>query len=97
VIGGLLATRGVDGGEKSIGFGTAWTMAGIMGAIWRIFRIKGEPPITRQMLRLIGQPFTVRIDKAKRDRGYVPRVSWRQGIEEMSGHPAIQPVGLGGA
>ncbi|WP_131196050.1 hypothetical protein [Lichenihabitans psoromatis] len=85
VICGLLATQGVDGGTKSIGFGTAWTMVGIMGAIWRIFRLKGEPPITRQMLRIIGQPFTVRIDKAKRDLGYVPRVSWTQGIDEMSG------------
>jgi nucleoside-diphosphate-sugar epimerase len=85
VIGGLLATRGVNGGAKSIGFGTAWTMAGIMGAAWRIFRLKGEPPITRQMLRLIGQPFTVRIDKAKRELGYVPRTSWKQGIDEMAG------------
>lgn len=94
VVGGLLATRDVDGGEKSIGFGTAWTMAGIMGAVWRIFRLKGEPPITRQMLRLIGQPFTVNIEKAKRDLGYAPRVSWKQGIEEMSGHSATPPVGL---
>ncbi|QYE34073.1 NAD-dependent epimerase/dehydratase family protein [Polymorphobacter sp. PAMC 29334] len=92
VIGGLLATRGVDGGTKSIGFGTAWTTAGIMGAVWRIFRLKGEPPITRQMLRLIGQPFTVRIDKARRDLGYVPRVSWKQGIDEMSGRAAALPV-----
>jgi nucleoside-diphosphate-sugar epimerase len=97
VIGGLLATRGVDGGTKSIGFGTAWTMAGIMGAVWRIFRLKGEPPITRQMLRLIGQPFTVRIDKAKRDLGYVPRVSWKQGIDEMSDRSATPSVGLGAA
>lgn len=92
VIGGLLATRGVDGGTKSIAFGTAWTMAGIMAAAWRILRLKGEPPITRQMLRLIGQPFTVRIDKARRDLGYVPRVSWQQGIDEMSGRTAAPPV-----
>jgi nucleoside-diphosphate-sugar epimerase len=94
VIGGLLATRGVDGGTKSVGFGTAWTLAGIIGAIWRIFGLKGEPPITRQMLRLIGQPFTLRIDKARRDLGYVPRVSWTQGIDEMSGLSATPSLGL---
>jgi nucleoside-diphosphate-sugar epimerase len=94
IIGGLLATRGVDGGNKSIGFGTAWTMAGIMGAAWRILRLKGEPPITRQMLRLIGQTFTVRIDKAKRDLGYMPRVSWKQGIDEMCGVPTTPLIGV---
>ncbi|WP_131114805.1 NAD-dependent epimerase/dehydratase family protein [Lichenihabitans psoromatis] len=94
VIGGLLATRCVNGGDKSIGFGTAWTMAGIMGAIWRTFRLRGEPPITRQMLRLIGQPFTISTDKAKCDLGYAPRVSWKQGIEQMSGRPATPLTGV---
>ncbi len=83
-IGSLLATRGVKAPDKSISFGTAWTVAGIMGAAWRLLRIKGEPPITRQMLRLIGKPFTVRIDKARRELGYAPRMTWKQGIAQMS-------------
>ena len=32
------------------------------------------------MLRLIGKPFTLNIGKARRELGYVPRVSWKQGI-----------------
>lgn len=35
------------------------------------------------MLRLIGKPFTVDISKARRELGYAPRVSWKQGIAEM--------------
>lgn len=65
-----------------------------MGAVWHMFRLKGEPSITRQILRLIGQPFTVCIDQAKRDLGYVPRVSWTQGVEEMSKRSATPDVGL---
>lgn len=84
VIGGLLTTRDVSVADKSVSFGTAWTMAGIMGAVWRLFSLKGEPPITRQMLRLIGKPFTLRIDKAKRELGYVPRVTWKEGLAEMT-------------
>jgi nucleoside-diphosphate-sugar epimerase len=61
----------------------AWTVAGVMGFVWRAFRLKGEPPITRQMLQLLGKPFTLRIDKAKRELGYRPRVTWNQGIAEM--------------
>ena len=84
VLGGLLATLGVKASDKSISFGMAWTMAGIMGLVWRLFRLKGEPPITRQMLRLIGKPFTVRTDKARKELGYSPRVTWKEGIAEMT-------------
>jgi nucleoside-diphosphate-sugar epimerase len=83
VISDLLATRGVQAGDKSVSFRVAWMLAGVMGFFWNLFNLKGEPPITRQMLRLIGKPFTVNIGKARRELGYVPRVSWKQGIAEM--------------
>jgi nucleoside-diphosphate-sugar epimerase len=83
-MGGLLATRGVQAADKSVPFGVAWLLAGIMGSAWRLLRLKGEPPITRQMLQLIGKPFTVRIDKARRELGYLPRVSRQQGLAEMA-------------
>jgi len=79
----LLATRGVKAGDKSVSFGMAWMLAGVMGFFWNLFNLKGEPPITRQMLRLIGKPFTLNISKARRELGYAPRVSWKQGIAEM--------------
>ena len=72
VLSGLLATRGVKASDKPVSFGMAWTMAGIMGLVWRLLRLKGEPPITRQMLRLIGMPFTVRTDKARKELVYSP-------------------------
>ena len=87
VIAGLLATKNVQAVDKSVSFGMAWTMAGIMAHVWRLFRLKGEPPITRQMLRLIGKPFTIRSDKARRELGYVPGVTWAQGIAQMTPTP----------
>ena len=83
VIGGLLATRGVKAGDKSVSFGMAWMLAGVMGFFWKLLRLKGEPPITRQMLGLIGKPFTLNIQKAERELGYVPKVTWREGIAGM--------------
>ncbi len=83
VIGDLLATRGVKAGDKSVPFGVAWMLAGTMGFFWKLLRLKGEPPITRQMLGLIGKPFTLNIQKAERELGYVPHVTWKQGIAEM--------------
>jgi len=83
VIGDLLATRGVKAGDKSVPFGVAWMLAGTMGFFWKLLRLKGEPPITRQMLGLIGKPFTLNSQKAERELGYVPHVTWKQGIAEM--------------
>lgn len=40
-------------------------------------------PINRQMLRLIGLPFTLDIGKGQRELGYRPVVTWEQGLREM--------------
>jgi hypothetical protein len=58
--------------DKSVSLAMAWCIAGNMGAAWRLLGLLGEPPITRHMLRLLGKRFTVSIDKARKDLGYVP-------------------------
>ena len=80
----LLATRNVVPPKASVPFGVGWWMARCMEAVWRTFRIGGEPPITRQMLRMIGMPFTVNIARARRELGYQPIVTWQSGIAAMS-------------
>lgn len=84
VMNDLLATKGVKANDKSISFGMAWRLAGIMAFVWRLLRLKGEPPLTRQLLQLIGNPFTIRTEKAQRQLGYRPVVSWRSGLDEMA-------------
>ncbi|MCO6185424.1 NAD(P)-dependent oxidoreductase [Rhizobium sp. L1K21] len=83
VMGTLLATQGVDPGDRSAPLGVAWFMATIMEAAWRTFRLRGEPPLTRQMLRLVGYDFTMSDRRAQNELGYTPVVTWEQGIEEM--------------
>lgn len=83
VISGLLQTRSVDVPRASAPLPIAWAMAFIMEWMWRTFARPGEPPITRQMLRLIGKPFTLDIGKAQRELGYRPEVTWEQGIKGM--------------
>ncbi|MFC5555370.1 NAD-dependent epimerase/dehydratase family protein [Methylobacterium iners] len=83
VISDLLGTRGVVPEDRAAPFAVAWAMAGVLGVVWGALRLKGEPPLTRQMLRLIGKPFTVRSDKAGAELGYRPRITWVEGISAM--------------
>lgn len=97
VISALLATRGVVPKDRAVPFRLAWLMAGLMGAAWRLLGRDGEPPITRQMLRLIGKPFTISIAKAGAELGYRPHVSFAEGIAAMhrriqSGDAAADPA-----
>lgn len=84
VISGLLRTRSIDPPRASAPLPVAWVMASIMEWVWRMSSRKGEPPITRQMLRLIGEPFTVDIRKAQRELGYRPEVTRDQGLRSMA-------------
>jgi nucleoside-diphosphate-sugar epimerase len=79
----LLASRGVTPKDRTVPFGVAWIMAGVMGTAWRLLRLRGEPPITRQMLRLIGKDFTLDISKARRELGYTPVLTSEEGFRAM--------------
>lgn len=85
LISGLLRTRGIEPPRASAPLPAAWVMASVMEWVWRTFSRQGEPPITRQMLRLIGEPFTLDIGKAQRELGYQPEVSPEQGLRAMQG------------
>lgn len=83
VISGLLKTRGIEPPQASAPLPIAWFMATAMEWIWKTFSRKGEPPLTRQMLRLIGEPFTLDITKAQRELGYRPVITRAQGLRAM--------------
>lgn len=83
LISALLRTRGIEPPRASAPLPVAWVMASVMEWVWRTFSRQGEPPITRQMLRLIGEPFTLDIGKAQRELGYQPEVSPEQGLRAM--------------
>lgn len=79
----LLKTQQVNPPKASVPLPIAWFMAGRMEWVWRTFKLSGEPPITRQMLRLIGTTFTLDISKAKHELGYTPVVTYEQGLTAM--------------
>ncbi|WP_028604751.1 NAD-dependent epimerase/dehydratase family protein [Ottowia thiooxydans] len=87
VLSNLLLTRGITPPRASAPLSIVWSMASAMEWFWRAFSRQGEPPMTRQMLRLIGAPFTLDTSKAQRDLGFKPVVSREQGLKAMSDQP----------
>jgi nucleoside-diphosphate-sugar epimerase len=83
VITGLVGTKGVDIKARNAPLGVAWFMASVMEFIWRAFGRSGEPPLTRQMLRMVGYDFTISDARAREELGYAPVTSWADGITAM--------------
>lgn len=85
VITALVATKGVEIKARNAPLGIAWFIAGVMEVVWRTFHRAGEPPLTRQMLRMVGYDFTISDRRACGGLGYAPVTNWTQGIAAMRG------------
>jgi nucleoside-diphosphate-sugar epimerase len=52
--------------------------------IYRVLSIKAEPPMTRFVARELATAHWFNIEAAKRDLGYKPLVSTREGLKRLS-------------
>lgn len=80
----LLATRGVDPGNKELSLGLAKLAAGAAEFAWKTFGLKGAPPITRLSVALLFQEVTVVDTKARRELGYKERITVSQGLKQLA-------------
>ena len=79
----LLATRGVTPPARSI---PGWLARGAGAAaelFWRMTRAASEPPLTRFAASIMSRDCTIRIDKARRELGYVPQISRAEGLTAL--------------
>ena len=80
--------RGVGAPEitRHVSLGTAYRAGAILETLWRVLPLKGDPPMTRFVAKELATDHWFRIDSARRDLGYVPRVSMAQGTTELLAH-----------
>lgn len=76
----MLATRGIDPGDRSVPKWLVLPLARIAEWAWEAFGLAGEPPVTRMAVHLFGEPVTVKDDKARRELGYVGKVTRERGL-----------------
>ena len=80
---GLLATQGIRPGSLSLPSSVAWASAAFLEGLWRLFHLRGRPPITRTLLALIGTSIELSDGKARKKLGYAGRVTRSAGLEEL--------------
>jgi nucleoside-diphosphate-sugar epimerase len=82
-INGLLIALGEPPVTKRISLGAAQVVGALCEGLWRALPLAGEPPMTRFVAAELAKDHWFDIGAARRDLGYVPRVSMAQGTAEL--------------
>jgi nucleoside-diphosphate-sugar epimerase len=70
--------------RRSVSLKTAWRVGGACERVWRLLRLKGEPPMTRFLAAQLATSHWFDISAARRDLGYEPRVSTAEGMQRLA-------------
>ena len=80
----LLATQGLDPGDRNVPAPVARALAVAGERAWRLLPLPGAPPLTRFASWIVTRECTLSIEKARRELGYAPVVTREQGLAELS-------------
>jgi nucleoside-diphosphate-sugar epimerase len=67
--------------QQSISLKTAWKLGCFLEGWYKLFRLSGEPLMTRFLAAQLAQTHYLNIAKAKKDFGYEPKLSYEDGME----------------
>jgi 2-alkyl-3-oxoalkanoate reductase len=79
-INNVLTRAGLPRVDRSISTTAASRLGSVLEVAWRLFRLRGEPPMTRFMAAQLGTSHWYDVSAAARDFGYAPQVSIEEGL-----------------
>ncbi|MGD0382192.1 MAG: NAD-dependent epimerase/dehydratase family protein [Thermoguttaceae bacterium] len=79
-----LAFAGLHPVRRSVSFATAWKLGACFEAIYRVFGLQGDPPMTRFLAAQMARSHYFSIARAKADFGYSPAVSTAEGMRRTA-------------
>ncbi|QIL19590.1 2-alkyl-3-oxoalkanoate reductase [Thermomonas sp. HDW16] len=82
-INALLAAAGALLVDKTIPFRAAYLIGAVCEGLWHALPLKGEPPMTRFLAEQLSTSHWYSMAPATRDFGYVPKVSFAEGIDQL--------------
>mgnify|MGYP002654784806 CR=1 FL=1 len=71
----------------------AWWLGAFTENGWKYLPMAGKPPLVREMVRLMGFPFTVSIERARRELGYLAAHSIEAGMSHITSMMQAQQGG----
>lgn len=81
----LLATQGIDvSGSRSVPLAVAAPLAAVLDRAARVLRRRTAPPLTNWLVSFTGRDRAYDITAARRELGYVPGVTFEQGLAGMA-------------
>lgn len=84
IIGGLLKAAGIDVDIQAISPRIAMAAGTVFENVWKLFKLKSEPPVTRWSAEHLSTAHWYDISAAKRDFGYEIEVSVSEGLELLA-------------
>src|SRR5690606_20873181 len=84
IVDGLLAAAAAPQVQGSIPLALASAIGPLREGVWSVFRLQGEPAMTRSLAEQLASPHWYDISAAKRDFGYRPQVSMDEGLARLS-------------
>jgi 2-alkyl-3-oxoalkanoate reductase len=84
IVNDLLAAAGEPPVDGSVPYPVAYAAGAVLEAAWSLLRLRGEPPMTRFLAEQLSTPHWYDISAARRDFGYVPRVSTDEGLQRLA-------------
>jgi len=79
----ILDAAGLPPVKRSVSRQTAWATGALLEGLYRIFRIRKEPLMTRFLAEELATAHWFDISAARKDLGYVPRVSTEEGLKRL--------------
>jgi nucleoside-diphosphate-sugar epimerase len=83
IINGILKAAGLEPIRRSIPHKMAWVIGAMLECVYKTFKLKGEPQMTRFLADELATAHWFDISAAKKDLGYVPRVSTEEGLRRL--------------
>lgn len=79
----ILKAAGLAPVQRSISRKTAWTIGAVLEIFYKMFKISGEPRMTRFLADELSTAHWFDISAAKKDLGYVPKISMEEGLSRL--------------
>jgi nucleoside-diphosphate-sugar epimerase len=92
MINAILHAGGKPPIRKTISFKAAYVVGAIMEGVYRLFRLKGEPPMTRWGAGELASTHWFNIEAAKKDLGYRPLISTEEGLKRLEAWLQTNPI-----